>query len=140
MKLNFKIIIAEDDEDDQMLMQSAFEEINHGDFIEFVSDGVALLDKLNTDSQIPNLIMMDLNMPRKNGREILAELKQNERLKYIPVIILSTSQAPFDIKSSYDAGANAYLIKPSSYEGLLKISKSIIDFWQSSSSRFDAEL
>lgn len=139
MKTKKYIIIADDDEDDQLLMQSAFDEIKYLGEVVFVPDGLALKSHVTENAKegiFPQLILMDLNMPRKNGREILAEFADNDFLKYLPVIILSTSQAPFDINSSYEAGASAYLVKPSTYSELVKMIQSIVDFWLDHNSPF----
>lgn len=140
MKSKKYIIIADDDEDDQLLMRSAFEEINYKGELVFVSDGLELKSHVISASEkgtFPHLVMMDLNMPKKNGREILAEFAENDKLKNLPVIILSTSQAPFDINSSYLAGASSYLIKPSTYIDLVKMVQSIVDFWMNQNRPFD---
>lgn len=123
------IIIAEDDEDDQFLISSAWEEFDTDVTYKFVNDGVALLQMLQTAEAMPEFLIMDLNMPIKNGREVLMELRNSDIYKYIPVLIMSTSKAPYDIASSYDAGANAYLVKPSTFTELENLLKNVLAFW-----------
>ena len=127
--MNKYVIIAEDDEDDQFLLSSAWDDSELGVDYLFVKDGVELLEKLEHNPQKPEFVMMDLNMPMKNGREVLAEIRSSVTLKHLPVLIISTSQAPFDIASSYDAGANAYLVKPSTYTDLVTMINNTLKFW-----------
>lgn len=123
------VLIAEDDEDDQFLISSAWDECKTDVTCQFVKDGLELLNSLESAETSPLFLIMDLNMPIKNGREVLSELRNSERFKFLPVLIMSTSKAPYDIESSYAAGANAYLVKPSTFTGLENLIKSVLSFW-----------
>ncbi|MBU2877957.1 response regulator [Aliiglaciecola lipolytica] len=124
------ILVAEDDLDDQELIRDALTENNLTlDKIKFAQDGEELISVLNSAEVLPNLILLDLNMPRKSGREALAEIKQDPRLKHIPVIIFTTSDSEIDIKECYFLGSNAYLTKPNNYFALVALMKDLINFW-----------
>jgi len=131
------ILMAEDDADDRLLVKDAFQESHVANDLYFVEDGLELLDYLRgqgkyTDSThipTPDLILLDLNMPRKDGREALEEIKADPRLKRIPVVVLTTSKAEEDILRSYDIGAAGYISKPVTFEGLVEIIKGLGDYW-----------
>lgn len=127
----YTVLMADDDADDRFLVQAAFDENSIGQKILFFEDGEQLLDHLdksNLEDQT-SFILLDLNMPKRDGREVLKHLKSHEKLSKIPVIVFSTSKAPDDIHASYQLGANSYVVKPSSYEGLKDVVKKISDFW-----------
>jgi CheY-like chemotaxis protein len=135
MKKTF-ILIAEDDADDRFLLQTAFEEKGFQDKIEFVENGVELLKFLekirlkDSDETIyPGFIMLDLNMPKKSGREALQELKQHPVFKSIPVIVYTTTKNEMEIKRCYELGANSYIVKPARFEALLKVVEDIRNYW-----------
>lgn len=135
MKKTF-ILIAEDDADDRFLLQTAFEEKGFQDKIEFVENGVELLKFLekirlkdSDDSMFPSFIMLDLNMPKKSGREALQELKQHPVFKSIPVIVYTTTKNEMEIKRCYELGANSYIVKPARFESLLKVVEDIRNYW-----------
>jgi CheY-like chemotaxis protein len=135
MKKTF-ILIAEDDADDRFLLQTAFEEKGFQDKIEFVENGVELLKYLekirlkDSDETIyPGFIMLDLNMPKKSGREALQELKQHPVFKSIPVIVYTTTKNEMEIKRCYELGANSYVVKPARFEALLKVVEDIRNYW-----------
>ncbi|GAA4313838.1 response regulator [Compostibacter hankyongensis] len=130
------ILIAEDDADDRFLLQSAFEEQGYKGEIQFVNNGVELLDHLSAildgkeeDRRFPGLILLDLNMPKKDGREALQEIKQHEVLRKIPVIVFTTASNGREVDRCYSIGANSYLVKPVSFEGLLKVVGALNDYW-----------
>jgi CheY-like chemotaxis protein len=129
------ILIAEDDADDRFLLQSAFEENGFTDKLHFVENGIELLEYLNTlipnnsGAKVPHFILLDLNMPKKDGREVLKEIKQNPVLKRIPVIILSTTNNEQDMKRCYELGANSYITKPNSFESLVKTVAALRSYW-----------
>ncbi|MEM8897448.1 MAG: response regulator [Bacteroidota bacterium] len=131
------ILVAEDDDEDQMLLQEAMEEHKLSNTLKFVSDGEELLDYLKNEGKfsdkdanpVPGLILLDLNMPRKDGREALAEIKADERLKLIPVVILTTSKAEEDIVRSYQLGVNSFITKPVTFEQLVDVSGTIGKYW-----------
>jgi CheY-like chemotaxis protein len=129
------ILIAEDDADDRFLLQSAFEENGYKDTLHFVENGVELLEFLNTVFQapspikLPRFILLDLNMPKKDGREVLKEIKQNQSLKKIPVIIFSTTNNEQEMRRCYELGANSYITKPNSFENLIKTVAAVRSYW-----------
>jgi CheY-like chemotaxis protein len=133
--INF--LMAEDDPDDRLLIKEAFRENQATDSIHFVNDGVELLDYLRRqdiytnpgDAPVPDLILLDLNMPRKDGREALEEIKTNPYLRHIPVVVLTTSNAVEDIMHSYDSGASSYIIKPVRFNGLVEAIKELMQYW-----------
>lgn len=133
--INF-IILADDDPDDRMLMIEAFEENNIPCTIQCVEDGAELLDYLTQKGKylkhsirLPDLILLDINMPRVNGKEALKAIKSHPMLKHIPVLIFSTSKSLEEITHAYTLGANSFIVKPSSFDGILEIAKSIKQYW-----------
>lgn len=131
------ILMAEDDSDDRLLAQDALKESGVGMELRFVEDGVELMDYLNhrnkyarpESSPRPGLIILDLNMPRKDGREALQEIKKDPELKQIPVVVLTTSTAPADIIRVYELGANSFISKPVAFNALVGLLKSVTDYW-----------
>ena len=130
-----QILIAEDDADDRFLLQSAFKENGFNDSLLFVENGVELIDYLQnmirfgTDAKMPRFILLDLNMPKKDGREVLKEIKQNPHFKKIPVIIFSTTNNEQEMKRCYELGANSYITKPNSFESLIKTIAALRGYW-----------
>jgi two-component system response regulator len=122
----FVILMADDDEDDCLLVESAFQEIGIAHDLRFVCDGRQLLDYLYNEGDFsdaekhprPNLVLLDLNMPRIDGREALAIIKSDPQLRDIPVLILSTSREEHDTALSKQAGASSFLAKPEMFEDL----------------------
>lgn len=125
------ILMADDDADDRFLVQAAFEDNKIDQKLLFFEDGEQLLDHLQDESiqGITRFILLDLNMPKRDGRDVLRTLKADKQLSTIPIIVFSTSKAPDDINSSYKLGANSYVVKPSSYEHLKEVIQKISDFW-----------
>jgi CheY-like chemotaxis protein len=131
------ILMAEDDSDDQLLVRDALAETGFGLDLRFVGNGVELMAYLRqTDrfaspasSPRPGLIILDLNMPRKDGREALGEIKADPELKKIPVIVLTTSTAEPDIARAYELGANSFISKPVAFEVLVNTMKTIGQYW-----------
>ena len=129
-----EILLVEDNPGDILLTIEAFKECRHEHNIFAVKDGVEALKYLRReekykDSIAPDIILLDLNLPRKDGREVLAEIKTDEKLKSIPVIILSTSKSEKDILMSYELKANCYITKPVELENFIKVITSIEKFW-----------
>jgi len=119
---NQYILLAEDDPDDCMLFEQAFNEVNNVFLsLKVVNDGAELMNFLEDTTSLPKLIFLDLNMPVKNGYECLLELKGDDRLKNIPVIIYSTSGSPSDIEKTSSAKAHLYITKAKSFTHLKKI-------------------
>lgn len=131
------ILLADDDEEDRMLAGNALEESRVVNDLRFVEDGEELLDYLYHrgrysepgTSPTPGLILLDLNMPRKDGREALKEIKADSDLRRIPVVVLTTSKAEEDIYRTYDLGANSFITKPVSFEGLVSVMRDIGRYW-----------
>ncbi len=131
------VLIADDDPDDQRLTREALATSEFANDPHFVGDGEELLDylyrrgKYTTPAKAPRpeLILLDLNMPRKDGREALRQIKQDPAFRSIPVIVFSVSQSQEDIASSYDLGANSYMIKPVSFAELSNAMRCWSDYW-----------
>jgi len=124
------IIIAEDDADDRLLIEDALNENNiSSEDLLFVNDGEQLIEKLESSTNSPCMVFLDLNMPKKDGRQALKEIKENERFKHIPVIVFSTSSNEEDVKTSYKNGVNTYFAKPSKYSDLLDIISTVKSYW-----------
>ncbi|MDZ7640779.1 MAG: response regulator [Desulfurivibrio sp.] len=131
------ILLAEDDEDDYLLISETLEEYRLQNRVEWVKDGEELLDYLKRRhgyadpavSPRPSLILLDLNMPRKDGREALREIKADPKLRSIPVVILTTSSADEDIVRSYDLGANSYIRKPIRFHDFVEEVRGIGHYW-----------
>jgi len=129
------ILIAEDDADDRFLLTAAFEENGFRDKLQFVENGVELLEFLQEQVRtgnpvrVPNFILLDLNMPKKDGREVLREIKQNPGYKKIPVIIFSTTNNEHEMRRCYELGANSYITKPNSFENLIKTVAALRSYW-----------
>ena len=129
------IVIAEDDADDQFLFQTAFEENGLTVQIECVNNGVELVSYLDSCKSsgdhihFPSLIILDLNMPKKDGREVLKEIKNHPTYKTIPVIIFTTTKNEMEVRRCYELGANSYIVKPVSFDGLINIIREIKNYW-----------
>lgn len=129
-----EILLVEDNPGDVRLTREAMKEAKVRNQLHVVSDGVEALAFLRRQGAYsgavrPHLILLDLNLPRKDGREVLAEIKQDTDLRRIPVVILTTSEAETDILKAYDLHANCYISKPVDIEQFLTVVKSIEDFW-----------
>jgi CheY-like chemotaxis protein len=136
LKLEYCILVADDDNDDQYMIRQAFSSINPDENIQTVNDGVELLDYLHRRNRfcqdrlpVPKVILLDLNMPKKDGRECLKEIKSLPSLKKIPIVIYSTSSNPDDIRFAYENGASSYIIKPYSYHELVKLMEAFKHYW-----------
>ncbi len=131
------ILMADDDPDDRQLTREAFEENHLANDLRFVEDGEELLDYLNRRGKyaaegaapVPGLILLDLNMPRKDGREALREIKADPRLRNIRVVILTTSKAEEDVIRSYDLSAASYITKPVTFERLVEVVQALGKYW-----------
>lgn len=137
VKKSILFLIADDDEDDRMMAKDALEEARLSNSIRFVEDGEELMDYLRrkgkyadpADSPRPGLILLDLNMPKKDGREALKEIKSDPGLRHIPVVVMTTSKAEEDVLRSYDCGVNSFITKPVSFAGLVDIMKALGRYW-----------
>ncbi len=131
------ILMAEDDPDDRLMTKEAFEENRLANDLRFVENGEELMDYLYRrgefsdpdKSPYPGLILLDLNMPRKDGREALAEIKADATLRRIPIVVLTTSKAEEDILRSYDMGVSSFITKPITFEGLVDLMKTLGKYW-----------
>lgn len=138
------ILIAEDDEDDRFLLQTAFEENGFTDELVFVKDGLELTNflekiKIEPAETVPVFILLDLNMPKKDGREVLKEMKQDIDLKKIPVIVFTTTKNEFEIKRCYELGANTYVVKPVSFDSLVRVIREIRMYWINTATSLDVD-
>lgn len=121
------ILLADDDEDDRLFFKDAFEEIKIQTNINFVHDGMQLMDHLmDSDNKLPDILFLDLNMPKKTGKECLIEIKKTERLKDLIIAIYSTSASEEDIEDTFVQGANIYIKKPSDFNALKKIINEVV--------------
>ena len=131
------ILLADDDADDRMLARDALAESRVANDLRFVEDGEELLEYLHrrgryadpSTSPRPGLILLDLNMPRKDGREALREIKGDPSLRHIPIVVLTTSKAEEDIYRTYDLGVNSFITKPVSFDGLVAVMKALGRYW-----------
>lgn len=128
------ILLVEDSPTDILITQEAFEQARLLNQLHVVEDGVTALAFLRrlepyTEAPQPDLILLDLNLPKKSGREVLAELKGDPVLKFIPVVVLTTSQAEEDVLKSYDLHANCYVTKPVDFTRFVEVVRSIEHFW-----------
>ena len=131
------ILLADDDPEDRMLTREALQESRCANKLETVEDGEELLDYLHRRGKfarlkgvpLPGLILLDLNMPRKDGRTALQEIKSDPRLRRIPIVVLTTSKAEEDIYRSYDLGVNSFISKPVKFEGLVELMKTVSYYW-----------
>ncbi|TRY32941.1 response regulator [Aliiglaciecola sp. M165] len=133
----FTILMADDDEDDRLLTEDALKESRVRNTLNCVEDGVELLEYLRREGKYqdkslsprPGLILLDLNMPRKDGREALEEIKADPELRNIPVVILTTSVQEEDMLKGYNLGAASYIAKPVNFEGLVELMKTLGKYW-----------
>lgn len=127
------ILLADDDEDDRMMAREAFDVSLLTNPLDEVTDGVELMEHLHglleQGKDLPGLILLDLNMPRKDGREALAEIKSHPDLRRIPVVVLTTSKAEEDVMRTYDLGVNSFISKPISFDGLVEVMAELGKYW-----------
>lgn len=128
--------MADDDADDRFLVKEAFQEIGENHQINFVENGEQLMDyleKRNTftpeNAPPPDLVLLDINMPKKNGIEVLREIRENRKLSSIPIVVLSTSNSEEDILRSYELGANSFITKPIGFDQLVESLKNLNTYW-----------
>jgi CheY-like chemotaxis protein len=131
------ILMAEDDSDDQLLVKDAIAECGWDGNVFFVENGEKLLDYLMrrgdycepASAPRPGLILLDLNMPRKDGREALRDIKEDDELRRIPVVVFTTSKADTDISTIYELGANSFISKPVQFDALVNVMKLLGQYW-----------
>jgi CheY-like chemotaxis protein len=131
-----QIVMADDDSDDRMLAAEAFEENKLANKLSFVENGEELLDYLlwrkqynSTNAPRPDIILLDINMPKMNGIQALKEIKANDELKKIPVIMLTTSNSDEDVVKSYNLGVNSFITKPVTFDDLVTIISDFSNYW-----------
>lgn len=137
LKKSITILVADDDADDRLMIEEALKENRLANDLHFVRDGEELMDYVRrrgeyTDpgrSPRPGLILLDLNMPKKDGREVLRELKSDASLRDIPVVVLTTSKAEEDIYRTYNLGVNSFITKPVTFESLVQIMRELGHYW-----------
>ena len=135
-KSPIEVLLVEDDPGDVLMTQEAFDEHKLRNRLTVVSDGAEALAYLRQEGKyegvvLPDLILLDLNLPRRDGREVLEEIKRDEKLRRIPVVILTTSQADEDILRSYQLHANAYVTKPVDFDRFIAVVRQIDEFFVS---------
>jgi CheY-like chemotaxis protein len=131
------ILMADDDEDDRLMAKEAFAEVKLLNDFHTVEDGEELMEYLHRKGRYadpkfsprPGIILLDLNMPKKDGREALREIKADPSLRHIPIVVLTTSKAEEDILRSYDLGVNSFIIKPVTFDQLIDIMKTLTKYW-----------
>ncbi len=129
-----EILMVEDNLGDARLAEEALKESKVNNNLYLVGDGVEAMQFLRQQAEYidepqPDLILLDLNLPRKDGREVLAEIKEDPRLRLIPVVVMTTSEAERDLLKTYDLHANAYVVKPIDFERFIEVVRAIEDFW-----------
>ncbi|MEW6468761.1 MAG: response regulator [Bacteroidota bacterium] len=137
MKGNIEILLADDDAEDRMLIIDALQESRLKNKIQEVENGEELMQYLHNKGRFadrkkypkPGLILLDLNMPKKDGREALKEIKEDKKLRAIPIIILTTSKAEEDILKTYNLGVNSYITKPVTFSAMVDVMKALNKYW-----------
>lgn len=132
-----EILIADDDAEDRMLILDALKESHLKNNIQYVENGEELIQYLQNKGKysdenkypIPGIILLDLNMPKKDGREALKEIKSNDKLKNIPIIILTTSKAEEDVLKTYNLGANSFITKPVTFIAMVEVMNTLKKYW-----------
>jgi CheY-like chemotaxis protein len=130
-------LMADDDADDRLLAKEALEESHLANALYFVEDGEELMQYLRREGRFsdpllsprPGLILLDLHMPKKDGREALKEIKSDALLREIPIVVLTTSKAEEDVYRTYSLGVNSFITKPVSFEGMVEIMKTLTHYW-----------
>ena len=127
------ILMADDDVDDRLLVREALSEGAIPHTLEFAENGKLLIDYLRSagkaDRPAPELILLDLNMPLKDGREVLREIRSDPLFRRIPVVVFTTSRADTDIRQMYELGANSFVTKPAAFSDLVRLMKQLTDYW-----------
>jgi two-component system, response regulator len=136
-RVSITILIADDDPEDRWMLEDAFVESRLANDLRFVEDGEQLMDYLYrrgryidpANSPRPGIILLDLNMPRKDGREALKEIKSDPRLRQIPIVVLTTSRAEEDVFRSYDLGVNSFITKPVTFVAMVELMRTLGKYW-----------
>jgi DNA-binding response OmpR family regulator len=128
-KRQIDVLLVEDNPADVRLTEIALRDSRIAIRLHVARDGIEAMEFLHREAQMPDLILLDLNLPGKDGREVLAEIKSDSKFKTIPVVILTTSDAQSDIMHTYNMHANCYIIKPLDLEEFMAVMKQLKDFW-----------
>jgi CheY-like chemotaxis protein len=131
------VLYADDDAEDRFLVKQAWEESHLANELHFVEDGEELMDYLNrrgkfahlANAPLPGMILLDLNMPRKDGREALKEIKDDPRFRSIPTVVLTTSKAEQDVCGAYSLGVNSFIVKPVTFQSLVDLALAFGRYW-----------
>ena len=134
---SLRILVADDDIDDRMLIEDAFQESHLLNPVDFVKDGVELMEYLRREGELerkknedlPGIILLDLDMPRMDGRTALGHIKASPELRNIPVVVLTTSKSEQDIIRTYGLGVNSFITKPVTFDGLVQVAQAIKSYW-----------
>jgi CheY-like chemotaxis protein len=134
---DFVVLMADDDEDDRLLTKNAWSKSKLRNKLFFVSDGVELLDYLHRRgawsapgaAPTPGLILLDLNMPRMDGREALQQIRADEKTRHIPIVVMTTSAAEEDVLKTYHLGVNSFITKPVTFDGLVHVVGAMSEYW-----------
>jgi chemotaxis family two-component system response regulator Rcp1 len=126
----FRLLLVEDNEADVVLMQEVLHQVQLAHELTVAADGEVAMSALRDAKDLPDLVLLDLNMPRKDGREVLAEVKTDPALLQVPIVVLTTSEAPSDVTFAYTNHANAYVRKPNDLSQLTALAEGIRDFWE----------
>ncbi len=130
MNSEFRIFVVDDDPDDQELVTEALGMTEIRSVQEYFLDGQELMDRLVAEKAIlPDLILLDLNMPRVDGRTALSRIKSNDKLRHLPIVILTTSRSDDDVRSCYRLGANSFITKPARFEELVSVMEKVCEYW-----------
>jgi CheY-like chemotaxis protein len=129
MKTTFNILIVDDDDDDQYLIRAAFEKDSSRYNLQFAADGTDILENIAGSQFLPDLILLDLNMPVISGFEVLKHLKDSPIYRHVPVVILTTSESQDDIDRAYAMGANTFITKPINHQALIDLAEQIRLYW-----------
>lgn len=140
--LQHPILLVEDDDNDVLLIKRAFKKAKMANPVEVVSDGEAAITYLSRkppydERPVPELVLLDLKLPRKSGHEVLQWIREQPRFKYLPVVVLSSSRERPDVQRAYELGANSYLVKPPSFEALIEMVQTLDVYWLVLNERVD---
>lgn len=130
-KAQLKILMADDDEDDRLLLLDAMSEVDASNSVAIVEDGIELMDYLQQRNarSLPDLILLDLNMPRKNGYECIEEIRADEKLAHVPIVVLTTSTSDREVCRAYRLGANSFVTKPTSFNTTVAALRGLCEYW-----------
>ncbi len=134
----FRLLVVDDDPDDRLLLEEAMElcemDLELVDFVEDGEDAIAFLKERDGQASralsLPSLVLLDWNMPRMGGREVLQVMKDSQSLNTIPVVVLTTSSRPADIRDTYALGGRSFIVKPTSFDGLVGVVRQMKEYWQ----------